>query len=109
MTSKAEGFLDRSGEGVGGGEGSTNRRCRRAQAEQLIPFVVLDFHRRLVEDWVLRLRAGQGDDVQVFTHQVHRSRGFHGSPCDVLEKVKAYLGGLSSSLKDALKLFLLAD
>ena len=24
MTSKAEGFLDRSGEGLGGGEGSTN-------------------------------------------------------------------------------------
>ena len=66
----------------------------------------------LVEDWVLGFRAGQGDDVQVthgVTHQVHRSRGVHGSPCDVLEKVEAYLGGLSSSLKDALKLFLLAD
>ena len=56
-----------------------------------------------------RLRVGQGDDVQVFTHQVHCSRGVHGSPCDVLEKVEAYLGGLSSSLKDALILFLLAD
>ena len=56
------------------------------------------------------LWAGQGDDVQVeqiahgVAHQVHSSRGVHGSPCDVLEKIEAYLGGLTSSLKDALVL-----
>ena len=32
----------------------------------------------------------------------------HGSPCDFPEKIEAYLGGLTSSLKDALVLFLLA-
>ena len=109
MTSKAEGFLDRSGEGMGGGEGSTNRRCWRAQAEQLIPLIVFDHHWRLVEDRVLRLGAGQGDDVQILAHQVHSSRGIHGSPRDVLEQVEAYLGSTSSNLNDALKLLLLGD
>ena len=60
------------------------------------------------------LRAGQGDDIQIeeiahgVAHQVHGSRGVHGSPCDFPEKIEAYLGGLTSSLKDALVLFLLA-
>ena len=109
MTSKAEGFLDCSGEGVGGGEGSMNRRCRRAQAEQLIPLVILDVHWRIQENGVLSLGAGKGDEVQVVANQVQLLRGVHCSPCDVLEQIKAYLRGISSNLNDALRLFLLTE
>ena len=51
---------------------------------------------------VLRLRADQGDDVQILAHQVYGSRGIH-------EQVEAYLWSTNSNLNDALKLLLLGD
>ena len=86
-----------------------HRRSRRAQAEQLISLAILDVHQRIQENGVLSLGAGKGDEVQVVADSVQLLRGIHCSPCDVLEQVEAYLRSISSTLNDALGLFLLTE
>ena len=56
------------------------------------------FHR--AGDGVLRLGAGEGDEVHITADSFHLLRGFHYFPRDVLDQVEAYLGSISSLLNE---------
>ena len=85
-----------------------NREGWRAQAEQLVFFVIHDVHRGALEDGVLRLGAGEGDKVHIAADSIHRLRGFHNFPRDVLDQVEAYPGSISGLLNELFGLRILS-
>ena len=60
------------------------REGRRAWAEQIVFFIV----------------AGEGYDVHVAADTLHRQRGIHDSPHDVLDQVEAYPGSIGGILNE---------
>ena len=77
-----------------------HREGRRARAEQLVFFVIHDVHWGALKDGVLRLGAGEGDEVHIAADSFHLLRGFHCFPRDVPDQVEAYLGSISSTLNE---------